>query len=106
MKRLILCVLALTFSSFVFAQSTQWEYARLDWNSEIDFYNIALPDESFIAQTPEELYQQLTGTAPATEGTTGTFAMMNAMGAEGWELINSVEEAGGMTQYIFKRTVE
>lgn len=106
MNRFTFTVAALLALSFGHAQSVTWEYARLDWNTELEIYYVAFPDEELLGQTPEDIYEQITGEAPEEEGSTGSFDMLNAFGSQGWELVSSVEDVGSTYQYTFKRPTQ
>ena len=98
MKRFLAIVILATS----FAAAQEWEYASLLFGGG-DLAWVE-PGVTHTSTQPALLLRDMTG---STAGATDDFftSVLNAVGADGWELISQVTVEGA-TRLIFKRSIE
>jgi hypothetical protein len=94
--------------------SPKWEYAQYSDISGVEFYAFTPPGKQLMGKTLSALYYAMTGKDPAKHaedqsGDCSYLDIMNAAGADGWELIQSTVQdnapLGKSHTFIFKRQI-
>jgi hypothetical protein len=84
-------------------QQVKWEYAQLNFHSDIASFSFLTADGEKDGKSYDELYTAMTG--KESKGMPVVLALMNAAGADGWEYIER-ENLAGSTFLRFKRPAQ
>lgn len=103
--RYVLALAALICAGPLHAQTAQWEYGRLYTIRDVPVvWNLA--DSSVSIDSAAEWHSQALGMSPLTKNPrriVPLVAVLNRLGAQGWELVAVLPEQAEGSSYIFKR---